>query len=300
MQVALEVTDANGSTSQHQHAVAAPQLIKHFAMAGAGFSPTVELLRRGIGAVLWYWPFLRPAIFGGSKFGEPVPILQDPTLKAHFSNLIGRAFADHFARKFAHSWATLSYEGVMAVQGIPCRGDRPDLLGVSPSHVVALEAKGFAKRSVSRSDLADYKRQAGTGPIAKHSFAASVAYALYSKVGVKFIDPMANTSPPEPREALVLITDYLGLVETSAEAWRGEEVLIEGRRFRQIPILRLSEDESTNFDRGAGWREVTLLLDLAARARITRSERLEDTAIVAEVERKDLFVDRDGVGIRLV
>jgi hypothetical protein len=133
--------------------------------------------------------YLEPLVFGSDSFGERIPILRDPTLKAHFSNLAGRAFADFLGREIGQAWATLSYEGVLIQSGTQVAGARPDLLAVNPFWVVALEAKGYVKRWVSDEEMSRHKEQANEGPIPKDSWAASVAYALYDAVRVKYLDP---------------------------------------------------------------------------------------------------------------
>ncbi len=163
MNFAVDYTDAAGTTQSLSYTITLARFVEHFVMAGAGFSPTAVLLTRGIGAVAWYWDFVEPVAGGADWFGEPQPILRDPSLKAHFSNLAGRAFADFLGREIENSLVTLSYEGVLEHLDFPVEGERPDLLAVNPVRVVALEAKGYSKKSVSPVEMARHKNQARQG-----------------------------------------------------------------------------------------------------------------------------------------
>ena len=197
----LEVTHTNatGVTQHRSYKITLARFIKHFVSAGAGFTPSAALLARGMGAVAWYWDFIEPVALGSSSFGEPILILRDPTLKAHFSNLAGRAFADLLSRTITGSWVTFSYEGVLHQEGLSVVGPRPDLLALSLSSVVAIEAKGYTKRSVSVNEMLAHKNQARRGPLPRHACAASVAYSLYRDAKVNYLDPEDEMPVPRPR-----------------------------------------------------------------------------------------------------
>ncbi len=199
MQFEVTYKDATGSGSTLALEITLPRFIKHFVMAGAAFTPSKTLLARGIGALAWYWDFVKPIALGANHFGEPEPLLRDPTLKAHFSNLVGRAFADFLSREIEGSWATFSYEGVLTSHGLDVSGERPDLLAVNPTRVVALEAKGYAKKSVSDLEMLIHKTQARQGVLAKDSWAASVAYALYDRVKLEYPRSNGRFASTEPR-----------------------------------------------------------------------------------------------------
>ncbi len=142
-------------------------------------------------------------------------MLRDPTLKAHFSNLAGRAFADFLGREIEQAWVTFSYEGMLLQSGTQVIGARPDLLAVNPFRVVALEAKGYAKRSVSATEMELHKQQAQKGTLTRHSSAASVAYALYDRVRVNYLDPEDDHTTPEPESTRRQLRDYFdGVIQT--------------------------------------------------------------------------------------
>ncbi len=63
-------TTALGATSVTPYSMTLPRFLKHFVLAGAGFTPTPPLLARGLGAAAWYWAFIEPVMFGSDCFGD--------------------------------------------------------------------------------------------------------------------------------------------------------------------------------------------------------------------------------------
>lgn len=302
-------TDANGVTVVHSITITLARFIKHFVLAGAGFTPSAILLTRGIGALAWYWDFVEPVASGQDCFGEPVPVLRDPSLKAHFSNLTGRAFADFMGRHIANSWVTLSYEGVLEQNGFPIVGPRPDLLAVNPLSVVALEAKGYSKKSVSNAEMAVHKHQASQGRLNRHAWAASVAYGLYNKVKVKYLDPEDNAPPPSFETTRWHLERYFLEVESAAGQLGGSIRIIDGRRLEAVPLAELVRGQFPfDLDRSGVLNKVMLLIDRNVVA--IASERLDRLSIIQEQGREaaeqlpltdsdTVFIDCDGIGISI-
>jgi hypothetical protein len=263
-----------------------------------------------MGAVAWYWDFVQPVASGEDHFGEPIPVLRDPTLKAHFSNLAGRALADFLGREIETSWATLSYEGVLIQSGLPLTGQRPDLLAVNPWRVVALEAKGYVKKFVSAAEIQKHKMQAGQGPLQRHAWAASVAYRLYEQARVKYLDPSDHQSPPDPSTTRVHLQRYFGDVEAAA-AQLGDSVrTINNRAFVTVPLPEVVRGRvPLDVDSSLVLREVTLLIEKGVAARAneelerlhTRTAQMLEPAPQLPITSNDtLFIDGDGIGISTV
>jgi hypothetical protein len=302
-------TDANGVTVVHSITITLARFIKHFVLAGAGFTPSAILLTRGIGALAWYWDFVEPVASGHDCFGEPVPVLRDPSLKAHFSNLTGRAFADFMGRHIANSWVTLSYEGVLEQNGFPIVGPRPDLLAVNPLSVVALEAKGYSKKSVSNAEMAVHKHQASQGRLNRHAWAASVAYGLYDKVKVKYLDPEDNAPAPSFKTMRRYLERYFLEVESAAGQLGGSTRIIDGRRLEAVPLTELVRGQFPfDVDRSGVLNKVMLLIDRNVVA--IASERLDRISIIQEqgreaaeqlqlIDSDTVFIDCDGIGISI-
>ena len=308
----LEVThtDATGVTQLRHYTITLPRFIKHFVLAGAAYTPSAVLLARGMGALAWYWDFVEPVALGSNFFGEPIPILRDPTLKAHFSNLTGRAFADFLSRKIVGSWITLSYEGVLQQYGLSVVGPRPDLLALSSSSlVVAIEAKGYAKRSVSMNEMLAHKNQAGQGTLPRHAYAASVAYSLYHNAKVKYLDPEDGMPVPKPEATRQQARQYFAQLETATHDINGAERTIDGRQFTALPISEFIRDHSRREMDSSGFLSaVTLLIDgsgvsstaaqlAGPQAGIERQYVTEDR--LPTIDSEATFVDGDGIGVSI-
>jgi hypothetical protein len=259
-----------------------------------------------MGALAWYWDFVQPIAHGADWFGEPIPILRDPTLKGHFSNLAGRALADFLGREIETSWATLSYEGVLIHSGLSATGQRPDLLAVNPWRVVALEAKGYTKTSISNSEMSVHKIQASQGPLKRHAWAASVAYRLYDQIRVKYHDPVDDEGPPDAEAARTELRRYFTDVETAGDQLGGTVRTINQRAFVTIPLpdivrgrVPLDVDSLSVLD------NVSLLIEKGIAARTSETlKRLEEQKNTREpapqlhmISNESLFIDADGIGI---
>ena len=295
-------------THRRFYTITLPRFIKHFVLAGAAHTPSAVLLARGMGTLAWYWDFIKPVALGSNSFGEPIPILRDPTLKAHFSNLTGRAFADFLSRKIAGSWVTLSYEGVLQHYGLPpVVGPRPDLLALSSSSlVVAIEAKGYTKKSVSVNEMLAHKKQAGQGSLPRHTYAASVAYSLYRDAKVNYLDPEDGMPVPEPEVTRQHAQYYFAQLETAIHDFDGTERKIDGRQFTALPISEFVRDPSRHeMDSSGIFSSVTLLIDgngvsstatQLARPQADIEKTLEDR--LPTIDSETIFVDGDGIGVR--
>lgn len=305
MRFTVAYTDAGGASRDRSYRISLATWLKHFVLAGAGFTPGPKLLLRGLGALAWYWDFVAPVATGSDCFGEPIPILRDPTLKAHFSNLAGRAFADFLGREIEGALITRSYEGVLAATGTRLTGSRPDLLAIRPGRVVAIEAKGYAKKYVSATEMATHKSQAAQGSLSRHSFAASVAYALYDEIKVSYLDPEDDFPRPDRASVRSQLQEYFALAEVSASELGHREVILQNRRVVHIPLPEAVRGRvPIDVERGATLNNIALLIDrelVSEAARALASERSEaDSRFLQPAHRVDvegLFIDSDGIGI---
>jgi hypothetical protein len=309
MTITVDHIDANDARLTRHFTLKLPRFLKHFAMAGAGFSPALPLLARGLGAFLWYSHFLDPVLAGGHSFGQPPPILRDPSLKAHFSNLSGRALADFLGRELEQALATWSYEGLMTVLAYPQVGPRPDLVAVGPQSVTAIEAKGYARTSVSDADMLQFKHQAAQGPIPRHRWAASVAFGLYDSVRVRYHDPAGEGRQPTREDSLKHLERYFVEVNATARQLRGTTRTINGRPYVAMPLTDAARGRMPLDIAGSDTlTKVTLLIDpvraadtldvLRSALANARSEQ-ELVSPASTIDTDSMFIDTDGIGISL-
>ncbi|HSZ86205.1 MAG TPA: hypothetical protein VK787_09255 [Puia sp.] len=188
------------------------------AFAGQGFSPRPQKLLRILGMFLRYSFYLNVESFNQNRFSEPPILLSDPTEKAQFSNIAGKAIADFLSKQINGSSFTVNYEALMKLKNIPIKGRRPDLISFSRDTFFAIEAKGRWQNSPG--NMAKHKLQAQSGEIRVPFSIASIAYNLYNNVVCTYHDPV-NDNVPYDAEALTMLTRdyYAGLSEFLNREW---------------------------------------------------------------------------------
>jgi hypothetical protein len=123
-------------------------LIKHMAIAGQGHIPSIRKFRRILGMFFRYADYINYNSFQNSSFSQPPNYLLDPTEKAQFSNMVGKAIADFLSKRINNAKITLNYEAAMRLNGILISGKRPDMLGINSSDIFSIESKGLSASSV--------------------------------------------------------------------------------------------------------------------------------------------------------
>jgi hypothetical protein len=166
-----------------------PQFVKHIGFADMSYNPNYKNYLKGLGMLLAYGDFIE--LNGINLIGFKSPITSDPTEKAQFSNLLGKAIADFLSKKISNCVLSYNYEGAMQFNGHPISGGRPDLYCLSTNkRQFAIECKGFSKKSVSNNEMSKHKRQSKSGPLHVHFSIASVTYNIYKNISVKYFDPI--------------------------------------------------------------------------------------------------------------
>lgn len=165
------------------------QLLKHVAVAGSGYRPTISKLLRSLGFLFYYSDFLKQTDLKRNKFSNPPDELYDPTEKNAFSNIIGKAVGDYLAKKLCDARLTQTYESAMLEKNLPIKGKRPDLLCFNRNQQFAVETKGFSASTISSSEMRKHKKQAKSGPLAVSFSIASVTYNIYNRIENNFYDP---------------------------------------------------------------------------------------------------------------
>ncbi|MFS9275917.1 hypothetical protein QM453_09310 [Streptococcus mitis] len=183
-------TDVNNRTSRGSLDLGNLEIAKHFILAGAGFVPRKDVLRKALAALTYFESYFPNDAEETEYFLKPQGWEYDPTQVAHFSNIVGKALADKFFRKFVRGIISFNYEAVMKSRNIPIQGKRPDLYGISnKGKYFAIEAKGYSQTTSKRYDI---KKQAESGPLYKDYSIASVTENIYSNISVDFYDPFSE------------------------------------------------------------------------------------------------------------
>jgi hypothetical protein len=190
MRIHVEFMNGSGYISRRAEDISFLGFLKHLAMAGQGYMPTVKEYIRTIGMLLHYTEYLSLTAFHDSRFSEPPSVRRDPTEKGQFSNLVGKAFADFLGKRISGAKVTLGYEAAMTVQGHKIWGKRPDLYCIGNGFQFAIEAKGYDAGNVSEQQMLEHKDQSRQGPLSVNFTIASVAYDLYDSVKCKYYDPV--------------------------------------------------------------------------------------------------------------
>ena len=190
MRLEVEHLDRQGNT--HQLAISMNKLAfaKHFAIAGQHYEPHFRKFLRILGVFLMYSNYLDGDSYKKNRFSEPPIEFSDPTSKAQFSNLAGRAIADFLSKRIDKCCFTVNYEAAMRIKNIPIKGSRADLIGFTKDQkTISIEAKGFCKSFISKTDMATYKQQSKNGGLKVDYSIACVSFNLYERVRCKYHDP---------------------------------------------------------------------------------------------------------------
>lgn len=186
VKIAYKYTKADKTVIKDTQVIGNMEIVKHFVVAGCGQVLSKKHLKKAKAALTYFEDFF-PNNINTRGFIFPSGYLYDPTAKAQFSNLIGKALADYFFKKFFKNGITMNYEAMMKIKyGKVDSVSRPDLYGVSNFTVFSIEAKGYT-RTTSKKD--EHKKQAKSGPLFKNYAIASVTEKIYSNIHVDFYDP---------------------------------------------------------------------------------------------------------------
>ena len=191
MKLEVEQLDRQGNTRQHTISMNKLAFAKHFAIAGQHYEPHISKLPRILGVFLMYSNYLdRYSFYKENRFSEPPIEFSDPTSKAQFSNLAGRAIADFLSKRIDKCQFTVNYEAAMRIKNIPIKGSRADLIGFTEDEkIISIEAKGLCQRSISKGKMKKYKQQSRNGGLKVDYSIACVSYNLYERVRCKYHDP---------------------------------------------------------------------------------------------------------------
>ena len=295
MNISIEYIDQTGNLSNRVESINTLGLVKHIAIAGQGYLPSIKYYTKIFGIFCHYIEYLNSAALNDSRFSLPPPERRDPTEKGQFSNLVGKGLGDFLSRQLSGGKVTHGYEAAMTLAGFPISGNRPDLYCLGDSFQFALEAKGYSATTVSANEMLNHKRQAQSGPLPVNFSVASVSYNLYELVQCKYHDPFNDNiqyNAPVNRELNRLY--YTGIFEyLNFEYFRIEEGQIRKKHCYFIDIL----GADTPYNLRIGDFSLALILQSEFK-KFTLGEGIHfnETAI----QEPRLYLDTDGIGVCLM
>lgn len=311
MNIPVEYLDPYGNIHNRNYQLTRLAFAKHLAMAGQGYILNPNKLIQAIALMIQYSAYMqRRPFYRDNRFSEPPPLFTDPTQKAQFSNLAGKAIADFLSKQIDNSLMTLGYEGLMRVKGHQISGPRPDLIAFTPNYTIAMEAKG--KTSPYPGNMANHKAQAQSGPFTTNYSVACVSYNLYDGVQCKYHDPENDGAEYDIEALSTLSKDYFGglaefLNENSFEVRRTE---IQNEKFFEVNLSRKTIkklfDDVLFFDRFGPphfhFDQIQLLLpgNIIQYAEQGLSLKVKPFKLeYSELNQRYLYIDNDRVGLRL-
>lgn len=303
----LEVKYYNGSILENRNYIMSrAAFIKHLGIAGQRYAPSTKKLIRTMGMFLHYSPFMKIHDFNNDHFSNPSPSFYDPTEKAHFSNLAGKAIADFLSKKIYKSKFTVNYEAAMKMynKNFSFKIKRPDLIAfTSDNRTFAIESKGFTQSSSG--NMHKHKKQSQSGPLPVDFSVASVSYNLYNKAMCNFYDPENEKVKYDENLVKSLTKEYyygLNSFIQLTNIYNREHLDMEicGEKFYKIDLFKLCEfDEFCRFYKCLNRVFLILPLNIEEYAENGISKNVEPF-LVKENEYEfgdDFYIDNDRIGI---
>jgi hypothetical protein len=312
MKIATEYIDFQGNVVNRDIAISRLAFIKHMGIAGQGYAPSLDKIRKVFGMFFVYKSYLRSdEFYGQNRFSEPPIRFSDPTEKSQFSNIAGKSIADYFSKKLNNSILTVNYEAAMRLKGLPISGSRPDLLAFTDSKIFAVESKGFS--SSSSGDMSIHKTQSQAGPIQVNFSIASVSYDLYSKTKCKYHDPVNPYSEYDDELLKILSKEYYsGIKEYFDEKYFiRNEMEVNGELFYELDLITPRFVRSFGFDGFPWiWPDIKFMLSEGLRFKLIVPKNIDQLAelginrdtepfIIGESETNYLYIDNDRIGLKI-
>jgi hypothetical protein len=295
MNISTEYIDQAGNLSNRIESINTFGLVKHMAIAGQGYLPSIKYYTKTFGIFCHYIEYLDSASLNESRFSLPPSERRDPTERGQFSNLVGKGLGDFLSRRLSGAKITHGYEAAMTVAGIPISGSRPDLYCIGNGFQFALEAKGYSATTISAKEMLNHKSQAQSGPLPVNFSIASVSYNLYELVRCKYHDPFNDSiiyNAPVNRRLNRLY--YEGIFEyLNFDYFRIEEGEIQNNHCYFIDILGPGTPYNFSIK---GFSLALILQSEFKRFTLGESSHFNETII----QEPFLYLDTDGIGICLM
>lgn len=309
MNLSVEYRDSMNKYNQLTFNINKVAFVKHLAFAGQDFAPKLQKLLRTLGMLLHYGYYLESSAMNNDYFSTPPIFLSDPTEKAQFSNLAGKAIADYLSKMISKSILTMNYEAALRILNIPIQGQRPDLIAFSRNYTYAIEAKGYTN---GHGDMSLHKLQAMSAHKRIHvDFAiACVSYNIYNKIKCNYYDPsydMISSSSESFREddlfRNISRQYYKGLSTFLVpEYFKISDVKYSGEEFYEIELFSKYLNNGRFIPRWLYQVQdlynprllITKKVEKFAKDGITR-----ELPVFESIQEGTLYIDADRVGLRL-
>ncbi len=255
--------------------------VKHASFAGfdIGINPSFQTALRFLEN---FHAFFYSFVDG--KFSIIKSLAYDPTERNQFSNKVGRAFADYFAKKLYGARFTYCYECYAKTVGVSTKGAHPDFYCDSPNGSFVIESKGYSHKTFSDKRMQKVKQQANS-VLNKHNLKfsiASVTYNIYDSPIIKYYDPKFEPNDTDETLNLKLRTSYF-------EFFKG----LMGHLRTQSPFKL--NDEYVAATLGVyGDIEFKLLVNKNILSENHKYSWLEK---VDTIDEENYYIDRDGIGL---
>ena len=272
----LEIKDSHGNLSTSKNIISYLEFIKTISFAGitSNSNPLQNLFR-----FLENIYGLAPSFIDG-KFHIHPELENDPTEKGQFSNKVGRTFAVYLAKKISGAKYVYNYECALKKKGFPISGRRPDYYCDTGTQSFSLEAKGSCVKSVSDSVMQTVKNQAQSSKLSTQFSIASKTYNIYNSPIIKFYDPEGNNKSYDTELCNFLRKDY----------YNGIINLLNSPYFTQT---EKSEKDFYSYTP----QSFSDLFQILIHKEIIETKDFSES--LTPIETDNLFIDSDGIGLRI-
>lgn len=268
--------DRTGNITTKQDSIYYLAFVKELSFAGINSnSPTLETYCR---LLTNFFDFLPSFIH--SRFHLHPDLENDPTERNQFSNKVGRTFAVYLAKKISGAKYVNNYECALKKNGFPISGRRPDYYCDTGTQTFSLEAKGSCVKSVSDSVMQTVKNQAQSSKLSTQFSIASKTYNIYNSPIIKFYDPEGNNKSYDTELCNFLRKDY----------YNGIINLLNSPYFTQT---EKSEKDFYSYTP----QSFSDLFQILIHKEIIETKDFSES--LTPIETDNLFIDSDGIGLRI-
>lgn len=295
MKLEIEYKDGKGKESKITRYISKLALIKHMAIAGQGYTPSISTFKKGFGIMLAYSSYFPTNT--NNYFNNPPAYEYDPTEKSHFSNLAGKAIADYLAKSISGAKITYNYEAAMRIKKHYIKGGRPDLLCDTGTEMFAIEAKGYSKATVSENEMKKHKKQSGKGSISVKFSVASVSYNMYSDIKVKYHDPINKNYQYDYELSKNLIKEYYsGILQyINSKIFSKEDITIGSENYYKIRVWDVEGNNNLNMCTICG--NISILLNKRIQKAMEKDGDWQSLFNMKNYNEENIYIDTDGIGI---
>lgn len=285
MDLEIEYKDREGVIRNLNYNMPLTAFLKHAAFSGYYSVSFFRRMEKATGIYLTFKDYLNIRDYRNNKFSTPSIDICEPTEKAHFSNIAGKAIADFLSKKIDNSLYTVNYEAAMTLRGDTLIGSRPDLLAFSERSSFAIESKGYGADSISNRKMIKHKRQSQQGSIPVDFTIASVSYSLYRRVKCKYHDPVQGDN------------NYANLLTELTKRYYSDIYSFYLEHKKESKSYRVSDEEFIEIKLND---ELGLIIpkDIEKYAKTGLNKNTKPFMFYGE-DIEDFYIDRDRIGLIL-